>query len=294
MTTASDTTLLHRLHRYKYLSHVVVALIAGAGFIYAASRYTEHATTHNILNELGIAIVIASIVTLMYETYAREVLAQETMSTVISTVMAGMFDPELWEELRQQLLNKTAVRRECIVRLRLEPHDKLPPHQMVLWVSLSYRIHPLRIKAKTVDIRHNLDQFMQNEALDLPRFTHIEVGADVIDPRPLQGKLECKVPVDSSPYGTNVIIERREIVYIPGAYHLIMSELTFVENVYIEDVPADVGLEVNWTIDNKPVKAHQSCTVKRLLMPGHAIEFRFGEAKERPARDVGLLHESTA
>ena len=269
------SSLRERIFKYKYLVHVVVALLSGGTLIYLATIFANHPRTHNVLNELGIAIVIASIVTLMYETYAREVLAQETMSRVIETVMGDMFDAQLWEEMRRQLLQKTAVRRECIVRVRMEPNPQLPNGCIILWVSLAYRLHGLRTKTDKLHITHNLDRFMQDKALDLPRFTHIEIGSEVIDPRKLNGQLEFEVPVESSPYGTAVLIERREIIYTPGAYHLIMSELTFVENVFIEDVAPDISVEINWTIDQKSVTDHQCCAIKRLLMPGHAIELRF-------------------
>lgn len=267
--------LRERVFKYKYLMHVIYAMVVGVTLIYLATVFRAHSRTHDVLNEFGIAIVIASIVTLMYETYAREVLAQETMSKVIETVMGDMFDAQLWEEMRRQLLQKTAVRRECIVRVRLEENAQLLEGRIVLWVSLAYRLHGLRTKTDKVHITHNLDRFMQNESLDLPRFTHIEIGSEVVDPRHLNGQLEFDVPVEHSQYGTAVLIERREIIYTPGAYHLIMSELTFVENVFVEDVPANIAIEINWTLGKRPVGAHQSCPIKRLLLPGHAIEFRF-------------------
>lgn len=122
-----DRGLRHRLEKYKYLWHVVVALIAGGLLIFVATRVKEHETSHDVLNEFGIAIVIAAIVTLMYETYAREVLASETMTRVVETVMGDLFDTQLWDEMRTQLLRKTAVRRAFSVTARIERDPALPP-----------------------------------------------------------------------------------------------------------------------------------------------------------------------
>jgi hypothetical protein len=278
------TSLGERIHKYKYFGHVAAAMVVGLVLIYVATRFKAHATTHDVLREFGIAIVIASIVTLMYETYAREVLAQETMAKVVESVMGDMFDAQLWEEMRRQLLQKTVVRREGIVRLSLEPHAKLSNGQTVLWVSLTYRVHELRTKSKTIHIRHSLDTFMTRKDLDLPRFTRIQIGDRVLDPRTLiEGRLDIDSPADSSRYGTNVLIERREIVHLPGAYHLIMSELTFLEQIFIQDVPDDVAVTVNWTLDPaQAVPANNGCKIKRLLMPGHAIEVRFSKNEAMP------------
>ena len=279
----AEGTFTERVEKYKYFVHVAAALVAGLALIYLATRFEMHKTTHDVLREFGIAIVIAGIVTLMYETYAREVLARETMSKVVESVMGDMFDAQLWEEMRRQLLQKTAVRRECIVRMSLEPNGDLPAGQIVLWVSLNYRLHELRTRAKTIHLRHSLDRFMRNERLNLPRFTRIQVADRVLDPRTLtDGRLDLNEPASSSRYGTNVLVERREIVHVPGAYHLIMSELTFVENIFMQDVPDDVSVTLNWTIDAEhAVRSNEGCKINRLLMPGHAIEVRFERKAEK-------------
>lgn len=268
--------LPERLQKYRYLTHVIVALGAGVGLIYAASRVKQHDTAHDVLNEFGIAIVIAAIVTLMYETYAREVLASETMAKVVETVMGDMFDTQLWEEMRTQLLRRTAVRRGFSMRIRLERDAALKPDQAVLWMSVAYRLHALRAKTEQVRVYHYLDRFMRDESLDLPRFTHISVGDEVIDPRSLPGNFERTVDVRGWPDGVPVIVERKEIVYTPGAYNFIMSELTAVELIRVEDVPSDVAVEVNWTLDKPhPMTPYEACAVKRMLLPGHSVELRF-------------------
>lgn len=275
----ADKGLRDRLRKYKYLTHVAVGIVAGIALIFMATRFKHHDTTHDVLNEFGIAIVIAAIVTLMYETYAREVLTTETMSKVLESVMGDMFDTQLWDELRKQLLDQKAVRRAFSVRVSLERDARLAPNQAIFWMSLSYRVHPLHVKTEEVVVYHYLDRFMRDDAVDLPRFTHISIGSRVIDPRKLKGNIDETVNVRDWPGGVPVIVERREIVYTPGAYNLLMSDLTSVEIVKVEDVPSDVSIEVNWTLDKPhPVAPFEACPLTRMLLPGHSIEFRFNRA----------------
>lgn len=216
----------------------------------------------------------------MYETYAREVLAGETMTKVVEAVMGDLFDTQLWDELRRQLLGKTDVRRELSVTARLERESGLPLHKAVLWLSITYRLHPLRAETKLLRVYHYLDRFMRDEERDLPRFTHIAIGEEVIDPRGLPGVFDHNVDIQDWPDGLPVVVERKEIVYTPGSYSLIMSDLTAVEIVRLQDVPSDVDVEVNWTLDDAhTLKQYDACPVRRMLLPGHAIEFRFNQAR---------------
>jgi hypothetical protein len=247
--------------------------------MYWAARIKQHSISHDVLNELGIAIVIAAMVTLMYETYAREVLAKETLTRIVDSVMGDMFDTQLWDEIKKQLVRRTAVRRGLAVRLRLERDPSLPAHQAVLWMSISYRLHALREKAEAVKVYHYLDRFMHDAKADLPRFTHISVGDEVIDPRKLHGRFAKEVDVRPWPEGVPVIVERREIVYTPGSYSLLMSDLTAVEIIKLEDVPKGVAVEINWTLDKpQAIQSFEARPVRRMLLPGHAIEFRFIKA----------------
>src|SRR5947208_920159 len=111
------TGVRERFQKYRYVTHTIIAMVVGLGLIYGAARSKGHQTRHDVLNEFGIAVVIAAIVTLMYETYAREVLAGETMSRVVESVMGDVFDTQLWKEMQAQLLHKTAVRRAFSVRI---------------------------------------------------------------------------------------------------------------------------------------------------------------------------------
>jgi hypothetical protein len=271
-----------RFQKYKYIVQVVIALLFGIGIIYGAAFIKDHPISHDVASELGIAIVIAALVTLMYETYAREVLARETMARIVESVMGDMFDTELWVEMRKQLVRRTAVRREFSVRLRVERDERLPPHQAVLWMSISYRVFALRQKTDEVKLYHYLDRFMYDAKTGLPRFTHISVGDEVIDPRKLHGRFAKDVDVRGWSDGVPVVVERREIVYTPGSYSLLMSDLTAVEIVKVEDVPADVAVEINWTLDKPhPVQPFDACSVKRMLLPGHAIEIRLIRSSQR-------------
>jgi len=223
---------------------------------------------------MGIAIIVAAVVTVAYETYAREVLAQETMEKVLETVMGDMFDGQLWVELRSQLLQKKAIRRGFCIRLRIDTDPQLPEHQAILWASVSYRLQVLRAKTEKVRVFHYLDRFMRNEPLKLPRFEHLSTGNRLIDLPSDPGVFDEQVKMTNHPDGLPVIVERKELIYLPGAYNLLMSDLTQLETLQILSIPKGFQVEVNWTLGEHVFTDPEACAVERMLLPGHSIEVR--------------------
>lgn len=270
------TDAREKLAKYKYVLQGLGAIALGVGLIYAAARFKAHDTTHDVLNEFGIAIVIAAIVTLLYETYARKALASESMTKVFEVIMGDIFDNRLWTEMRTQLLEKPAIRRGFSVRISVEQDGRLGDSRAVLWVAISYRVDALRSRTEHVKIYHYLDHFMRDSVTKLPRFTDISVGSKVIDPRQISDEFEQEVSLKEWPSGVPIIVERRELVYVPGSYNLIMSDLTEVEIVRVENLPDDVDIEIYWTLQ-KPLRmnAFEACRINRWFLAGHAIEFRF-------------------
>jgi hypothetical protein len=282
------------VQKYKYLIHVVAAFVFGLALILISVRWTEQSTLHDVLDELGVATIVAAVVTLMYETYAREVFTHETTKHMLETVMGDMFDNKLWDELRWQLLEKEAIRRAFTVRISLSRDPQLPQHEGVLRVFVTYRLHVLRPRVGKVGIHHYLDRFMANRALQLPRFEYVAIGSEILDVRTLPDDFKRDV-VMSGEAGVPITIERREIVYTPGAYNLLMSDLTQLETVQVEELPDDVDIEVNWTLDKPhPMAPFQGCLVDRMLLPGHSIEFRFVNRDAARTRDVETTSGTTA
>lgn len=285
------------LETYRYVIQGVAAILVGIGFIYAAARFKAHDTTHDVLNEFGIAIVIAAIVTLLYETYARKALANESITKMFEVVMGDVFDNRLWKEMQEQLLQKPAIRRAFSVRISLE--ESLDDKSVVLWVAIAYRVDALRARTEKVKIYHYLDHFMPVTAtkkdpnLTVPRFTDISVGGEVVDPRKISDEFERDVSLKGWPNGVPIVVERREIVYVPGSYNLIMSDLTEVEIIRVESLLDGVDVEVYWTLQ-KPLrmKAFEACRINRWLLAGHAIEFRFfrrDDKEKSPAAEAGAV-----
>lgn len=283
------------VQRYKYLVHVVAALVFGVALILISIQVKQVPIASDVLDELGVATIVAAIVTLMYETYAREVLTQETMTKILETIMGDMFDGKLWEELRSQLLKKVAVRRAFAIRISLERDDDLQDNQAKLSVAVTYRLHVLRSRIKSVPIYHYLDRFMSHDKLGLPRFEFVSIGSEILDARRIGSEFRRDVPIPAGPEGVPINIERHEVVYTPGAYNLLMSDLTELETILIERLPDDVEVEVNWTLDDPHELApYQGCLVNRMLLPGHSIEFRFHKKhhKTRRPRDAGAATDA--
>jgi len=271
------------LAKYKYVLQLLGAVMLGLLLIYLAARLKKHETSHDVLNEFGIAIVIAAVVTFTYETYARKALASESMTKVFEVVMGDVFDNRLWAEMRTQLLQKAAIRRAFSVRISLEESPLPGDNRAILWVAISYRVDALRERTQSVKIYHYLDHFMRDAAANLPRFTDISVGGEVIDPRKIDHEFDRDVSLRDWPNGVPIIVERRELVYVPGSYNLIMSDLTEVEIIRVEGLLEKVDVDIYWTLQ-KPIrmKAFEACRINRMFLPGHAIEFRFNRQSVSP------------
>lgn len=227
-----------------------------------------------VSRDLGIAFVTAGAVTLIYERYARERAAAESVDDVLAKIIGDVVDERLWRELRDQILSKDAIRRNMSVRLWLEPDAGLLAGQYCLRVSMDYQLASLRSYPHDLKVLHFCDSYMGVPTARLPHFTRFEVGGKakavngsrVEELVHLGGRDAIPIPV---------VLEREEIVYVPGAYSLIMSESTELTAISLWAVPPDVKVEVNILFDEQELTTSSAVSSNRLLLPGQCAEIRF-------------------
>jgi hypothetical protein len=228
-----------------------------------------------LMRDAGIAFIIAAVVTLTYEAYARQRSAAETVEDLLGKVIGDIVDPKTWDEVRGQILDRAAIRRAMTVRIRLERRDGVPTNQLVLWASTEYRLASLRSHEHAVHVLHFLDAYMSNATHNLPRFVRAVLNGDRIEFPPDAARLELNVALPRRGTGDiPIVIEREEVVYFPGAYTLIMSDLTELESVELWEAPSDVKVEINCIFDERFVEPGKSMRPGRVLLPGQCIEIR--------------------
>jgi len=168
-------------------------------------------------------------------------------------------------------------------------------------MSYSYDLEALAAADMPLSIEHELDYFMLDKKLNLPRFDRVLVvgpGAQIerlyegdslnriYDGKgsiKLQGTESVTVPPRDSGRRIRIITERYEIVNVPGYYYLVMRELTVKEanssqptvKVVITEIPSDVTAEVatyyephNFTVADK---SKMVWTLDGTLLPGQGL-----------------------
>lgn len=268
----------------------IVILTAGIGLL-LWTHGTREAQLNEIRRDLGIALIIAAIATLTYEAYARERFAVETLEDMLGKVIGDIVDPQTWTEMRQQILEKTAVRRATTVRVKIKPLPDDDRHRAILWTLMEYRLTGLRSHNEEVHVFHWLDKYMKEPAIGLPRFIRIEINGVKQHVAHGATKFEFDVPVGiRGSRGVPIVVEREELVYLPGAYTLIMSELTELESVSVWEAD-DIEVEVNCLLKEARVHPDAAFTPQRTLLPGQCVEFRFWHKQTRHDKHASAVHE---
>lgn len=226
-----------------------------------------------IVRDAGIALLIAAIVTMTYEAYARERFAVETLEELLGKLIGDIVERRTWDEIRQQILEKTAIRRETAVHLKLGKGDERG--RFVLWTLMEYRLCGLRSRREEVPVVHWLDQYMKDDSTPYPRFIHIEVDG-VSKALPTDRYHESVQVGPREAPGKQIVIEREELVHVPGAYTLVMSELTELETIDLwSQLPPGIKVQVSCHMKDEDLHPDVAVMPRRVLLPGQCVEIRF-------------------
>jgi hypothetical protein len=260
----------------------VVGLLGFAGAHLAQKPWDE------VSRDIGMAFVIAAIITTTYEGYARQRAAAETMEDLLDKIVGDIVEKRTWEEMRQQILEKTALRRSTVICMKMRRDSKLPDDQRVLWVRTDYRLASLRSHIQKEPVLHFLDGYMRTEGAELPRFIRVTIDGDVEDLTGVGDRFSKNVSLPArGDADVPVSIEREELVYVPGAYSIIMSELTELESITMWDIPEDVEVQVNClhstaraaaaadVFEEPFLNSGTAFRPNRVLLPGQCVEIRF-------------------
>ncbi len=188
-----------------------------------------HKLVYDIARDIGIAFFVALVVTVIYEVYARGRYERKKFINTLQVIMNEIVHPGVWEEVRNQIIERSMIRENSQIKLTLEEQAGLTNGQMVLCLEHDYVVRSLRSKAVPVTILHYLDDHIECKENDLPRFERIDIGGKNYSGDKLKEKTDKGVfsvgltlkPRDKA--SVRVRTRRKEITYVPGSYNLIMG-----------------------------------------------------------------------
>jgi hypothetical protein len=241
----------------------------------------------DVLRDIGIAFLVAAVVSSVYELHTRSILDLAKIEGVLKTVLASNIPEDAWEHVNSEILQRNVIRKNFVIRLRLRQDPDLPGTQLVLWMENDYDLHGLKSEPSRFQLQAAVDKEMWNESKNLPRFESVSVGTTTLQGDELFKHVDSEGVFTLSDVGldpkggqpVHVVIKRSEITNRPGTYHLIFPELTQGISVHIDDLPPDVEADLKiWS--NKGYSALQPAGdgiwyFNSVMLPGQSLAFRF-------------------
>jgi hypothetical protein len=260
-------------------------VLLGVG-VYVPPPFSGFIPVMHLVEDIGIAFVVAAIVGELFELGARRRFQEAVQSGTIHAVLGDWIGPDIWRDVNNQIFERKALRKNVDIRFKLfeDPKRDLPDNAMVLWLREEYDLCLKEAgKKDRIEVEHYL--LSHNSYADLPRFTKVEVGGKTF---PIEstddGILKLNVDVegrDGNPI--RVIVEREEVIQLPGMYTLFAYEMSRGIRLLPLLLPKDVEASVNVLppisstilrdtslkegVDFSPAELENL-----LLLPGQAIE----------------------
>src|SRR5689334_5467857 len=137
-------------HNLWFLS--ITSLVLGFLFIalsYRLEKRSKHLWAH-ITRDVGIACLVAIIVTAIYELHVREILETGKMEDVLTTVLKYNVPKNVWDEVHRTVLMRNVLRRNVDIEFEIRKDDSLPAGLTFLTMKYSYDLY--RLKSSTSDV----------------------------------------------------------------------------------------------------------------------------------------------
>jgi hypothetical protein len=268
--------------------YIVVAILVAIILVLVAAKWPKPELWHHMVRDIGIAIIVSTIVATVYELNLRYTFDLRTMLAIVDAAMGTDIPPEVWDETKKSILQRDTYRQDVEIRINVQRNQKLPEGQAELWLETGYTLSLLKDPARPIIVRPTLAPHMENEAAHLPRFEWIKVGAREIAGESLD-KL-TKVEEDNEKVITldvtqelshaksvRIVTRRREITSVPGSYYLIIPELTKGFRLTIDRVPEGVDADVrvySVSAESRMTRTGMTWDFDGVILPGQAIRMR--------------------
>lgn len=284
---------------------IIIVLLVGLLMVAIALRI-EHTNwktvSRDLLRDTGIAFLIAAIVTIGYEQYARSLYDRENFVTLLQTIMGKVVPPSVWKEVQSTVIERDRIRRDINIRIRVARQESLPAHQAVMWMEYGYYLSGLQLQDRQIEVQHTLDDTIVDAAADLPRFEQIIIDQNVYDPydtsafasegskrkvskdgkitiEERRATLKIHLGSEEKP-PMRIVTVRRELINVPGEYDITMSELTEGRvSLAIDELPGDIEPRVEFITDRADKKTTPPLgnrwVFDGIMLPGQGIELQF-------------------
>lgn len=268
-----------------------IAALAGTVILWIASaNFQRHTLRYEISRDIGIAFLVAAIVTLIYETYSRTRFDLERMEGILDTVLGSNIPTDVWEEVKNKIIQRTVIRRDAIVRLKVHRGSD---ERVIISIEFSFDLFGLKTEPRKVKVQHELYNHIEDRNIGLPCFDWVRVANQFYEISELQdghsadgfvtlqtGTLIFEVELEprGTPHPIPVAVARREIANLPGSYHLIMTELTQRITFYLDEIDPEIETEVSIRPHDENFslkKTNRLYVFGGILLPGQGFEIQF-------------------
>lgn len=291
----------------KVASHMLWILIGifailGIALVGARHLINEQSIWHHLVRDIGIAIIVAAIISAVYETYARIRFELLLMTSFLGAIIADWSRQDIWNALKSQIIEKTVIRENFRVAVRLEDDPRVAPGQMVLKMQVSYDLHGLRSRRTTAKIEHFLDWHFKIKNENLPCFSRVKVGKKNYLPSDpcfkKNGEFVCLVDVPPKDHGTvHVTSSREEVIYFPGTHCFVLNEISKGIEIVLNDIPDEITLFVTVRPhphlkyrELKPASGDDQLKIDDIvLFPGQIIELLFQPKQHSSAQSETVV-----
>jgi len=285
--------VIHRWRKRKERAGTVVAPATGP------STHLIAVIVGDILRDVGIAFIVAIVVTVVYEMSTRRNFEGAKMQHVLKTVLAYDVPSKVWDELNDNVLHRPVIRRKANVILRVEKDSSFFSNLARLRMDYSYYLYGFS-DSSFISIRHDVVGHMHFR--DYPRFELVSITEPGKEPDSYdrarlerEGMLKSfqrqiylepgyNFAADTYDDAKAVRIEtvRDEVISLPGVYPLGIPEIVEGPIEVTVQAPDDVEPEIDtqWgqhvfgLVSKQPLQANYTeykYTFTGTLLPGQTI-----------------------
>ncbi len=184
-----------------------------------------------LLRDFGIAAIVAVLLTISIEFYARNRLQDEIRSGVIEAAFKRLIPGEVFEEIKKFVIGAPCVKRDWRIAMMLRTDEevtrKFGPNHFVSHTTLQYTLLNITSSVVKQDIHLGLDEDVTGtgqDGLPLPRYEKIQIGELEIRDKCIReylsenDQLEFIKEYSLQPGQITVICELHEIIRVPNTF----------------------------------------------------------------------------
>lgn len=295
-----------------WLLTILIVLI-GIGLLVLSSKYLEQvkqsgkAVWHDIVRDLGIAFLVAGIVTIVY----GSVLDLKRVTDAVGLMIGENIPQPIWDATRDQFFQRDIIRENAEIRLTVERDPSLPSDQALIKSEISYDVYGLKPEPLSFSVQQELENIdLHNADNSIPRFDSILVGekeysGDELKKLSTDG-LVTLPPVALQPWpreisdphnkGIHMVFKRTEIINVPGQHVIVLSELTDRVKLIIDAPDFNIKLKRWFDRRREDFKAvgKSNFDFNGIVFPGQSINVQFNwqaappkQTSQKPARAKG-------